>query len=198
LHLGLRELLFDLRNRTNTSIETPHGPPAPSDDRPRHEPANPLVFGELLRRTPVDPRASAFLDLGAGKGRALILAAQHGFRKVVGVERSPRLCRIAEANVARYRARHPGSAIEVDRADAATVQVPADIDVMFLFDPFGADVLAAVIDGICESIRRAPRELHVVYMNPRDVHLFAEAGFTPVYRQGMDGVILRRRAACDS
>ena len=187
LRLALHELLFDVRHRTDTGIEVPE-----------HEPANPLIFAELLRRTPVDPRSSTFLDLGAGKGRALILAARHGFARVLGVERSARLCAIAAANAERWNAAHPGAAIELRCADVREAEVPADVDVVFLFDPFPRRLTAAVAAALGESLRRAPRDLHVVYMNPRHASVLAEAGFETVYAQGMDGVVLRARASSDS
>src|SRR5437870_12063396 len=51
-------------------------------------------FWKLLRSLDL-PRSRGFLDLGAGKGRVLLIAAEYGFRKIVGVEFSPRLCEYA-------------------------------------------------------------------------------------------------------
>jgi Histone methylation protein DOT1 len=42
--------------------------------------------------------SDVFVDIGCGKGRAVCCAARLGVRKVIGVEYSPELCRIAEAN----------------------------------------------------------------------------------------------------
>ena len=51
---------------------------------------------------PID--AYTFVDLGAGMGRAMLLAADYPFRAVVGVELHPTLARIARANLAIWRA----------------------------------------------------------------------------------------------
>ena len=73
----------------------------------------PSVFqGILVRWRRCLPVASAvapidaytFVDLGAGMGRALLLAAAHPFRAVVGVELHPTLARIARSNLALWRA----------------------------------------------------------------------------------------------
>ena len=180
LRLGLSELWFDLRNRTVTGVE-----PA------RHEGTNPLIFAELLSHLGQDAIRGGFLDFGAGKGRALLLAAQHGFTVVVGVEKSAELCSIAEGNIARWRRRRPGHLFDVHHADVADFPIPDDITVGFFFNPFGPDVMHAAIDRILESLSRTPRPFHVVYAHPRFADLFVRAGFTPVYRQGMDGLILR-------
>ncbi len=180
LRLGLSELWFDLRNRTVTGVEPT-----------RHEGTNPLIFAELLSHLGQEVTQGGFLDFGAGKGRALFLAAQHGFTVVVGVEKSAELCSIAEGNIARWPRRQPGLAVDMHHADVVDFQVPDDITVGFFFNPFGPDIMRVAIDRILESLRRTPRPFHVVYAHPRFEDLFVRAGFTPVYRQGMDGVILR-------
>ena len=45
----------------------------------------------------------AFVDMGSGKGRALLVASELPFAKIVGVELSQELHQIAEENVRRYR-----------------------------------------------------------------------------------------------
>src|SRR5260370_23850643 len=46
----------------------------------------------------------SFVDLGCGKGRAVMMASQFHFREVVGVELHAGLARIAEANLATWTA----------------------------------------------------------------------------------------------
>ena len=42
------------------------------------------------------------LDIGAGKGRAIMTSAQHPFRQVLGMELNPRLAAIARTNIATF------------------------------------------------------------------------------------------------
>jgi Histone methylation protein DOT1 len=68
-----------------------------------YAPTRVRYFRAILRALPI-PRDSVFVDLGAGKGRMLLLAAQSGcFRKVVGVEFSAELCRTAEQNIRHFQ-----------------------------------------------------------------------------------------------
>ncbi|GHI82860.1 class I SAM-dependent methyltransferase [Streptomyces xanthophaeus] len=180
LRLALSEVWFDLRHHTDTRMEPP-----------RHEGTNPLVFAEVVAHLPSTARRGRFLDFGAGKGRALLLAASDGFTAVTGVEREGDLCRVAVANAARRQRRFPGATVEVCHGDVLDFAVPDDVSVGFFFNPFGPDVLEIVIGRILDSLGRAPRPFHVVYLHPRHAELFLGAGFTLLYAQGMDGLILR-------
>ncbi|MFC9399093.1 class I SAM-dependent methyltransferase [Streptomyces sp. NPDC057027] len=180
VRLCASELLFDLLHGTDTGI----------DAAARHEAASPLLFAELVRALPADGRR-VLLDLGAGKGRALMLAAEHGFREVVGVEISPEFCVVARANVRRHRRHRPDCRSEVHCANAAGFEIPDRVDTVFLFDPFPEETLRAVVGRLTASIERAPRELHVLYQNPRLAEVLTAAGFVPVYRIGSDGLVLR-------
>src|SRR5713226_561215 len=69
------------------------------------------IMGDNVNYEPVDlelfahgiafvPRVT-FVDLGCGKGRALILAHEAGFRNLIGVEMSPKLAAAARSNLQR-------------------------------------------------------------------------------------------------
>lgn len=101
-----------------------------------------------------------FVDLGCGKGRALLVAAQYRFNAVLGVELSGTLCRIAAANT-RLEPR-----ISVREGDAAEVSYPASPLVVFLYHPFLAPVLRRVLRNLEEQLRRSPRPVFLLYANP--------------------------------
>jgi predicted RNA methylase len=189
LRLALHEVVFDLVHHTDTSIERAeaHRPTA------AHEACNPLIFTELIRHVPFDEH-SAFVDFGSGKGRALLLAAEHGLRRVTGVELSPAYCRIADGNVERFAKGRPGQRIAVVCADAAQFRVPGDVNVALVFDPFGLETVRAVLDRIADSLMQAPRDFYVIYMHPRFASEFMRNGFQIVHDQGGDGMVLHRVA----
>ena len=61
------------------------------------------LIREILDSIPLQPHTFAFVDLGSGKGRAVLVASELPFAKIVGVELSRELHRIAEQNLRRYR-----------------------------------------------------------------------------------------------
>jgi len=70
----------------------------------------PSVFEALVKRW-LKSRPSArveeftFVDVGAGMGRAMLLAARMPFRAVVGAELNPALAKIAQRNLVLWRRR---------------------------------------------------------------------------------------------
>jgi SAM-dependent methyltransferase len=136
-----------------------------------YRPVRAASFQAALRSFKV-PTDGVFVDFGCGKGRALILALDHGFRGVVGVELSAALCDVARRNLAVYRARSGnGASARVVQGDAGRYAVGADDRVFFFYDPFGPDVMRQVVDNIERSYHAQPRPLHLLYTHPvhRDV-----------------------------
>jgi SAM-dependent methyltransferase len=190
LWLGVNELLFDLLHGTATSLEfrrseRGHGP---ADS---YESSNPVLLSRLLNRLPAHARKGAFLDYGAGKGRALLIAARHGFRMAIGIEISPELHATAVRNLRISSRRHLGCTFEVHRGDAAAFEIPDHVTVAYFFNPFGRDVMLAAIGRILESLRRTPREFHIVYLNPVLGDLLVASGFVPLRAPQGEGTIFR-------
>lgn len=134
-----------------------------------YTPTRTRYFREILRDLRV-PRDSVFVDLGAGKGRILLLAARTGcFRKVVGVEFSADLCRIAGRNIDRFRRRDASDAsFEVVHCDAADYAVQPDQNVFFMFNPFDRVVMRPVVERIAHSLRENPRQIWLIYLNVKE------------------------------
>lgn len=137
---------------------------------PGRENYSPVSWPALRRALPRGELGpdDVFLDLGAGKGRMLLIAARRPIRRAIGVEISPELADVARANLRRAASHLPCSKADVVTADAACYRVPDDVSVVHIFNPFSGPVLTAAIDRVLESIDRAPRAVRLVYSNPRE------------------------------
>jgi SAM-dependent methyltransferase len=145
----------------------------------------PRTFDAMLRAVPVDPSQFVFIDIGAGKGRTLLMAARLGFRRVIGVEISPALCETARANARRVRL--PDEArqrIEVCQADAVTFDFPEAPLVIYFFHSFDAQVFSVVLRRLSESMTRRPRKVFFAYLRPEHHALLCAAGFAPLADSG--------------
>lgn len=131
----------------------------------------PSVFEALLRRWRRSPPAAAieettFIDIGAGMGRAMLLAAEKPFRAVMGVELNPVLVRMARRNLAAWRkAGRAVAPMHLVCGDAADFAFPEGASVAFLFNPFGAAVMRRVLRNIEKQFESRPGELDILYVN---------------------------------
>ncbi|HXP82797.1 MAG TPA: class I SAM-dependent methyltransferase [Verrucomicrobiae bacterium] len=124
-----------------------------------------------------------FVDLGCGKGRAMIVATEFPFRSIRGVELSSRLARIARRNLARvgrcFPARPPVAVVE---GNAITFPLPEGKIALFLYHPFGLELLSHLIIEMESFLSRGNGPLYLIYYNP--VHgdvLDASPAFTRWY-----------------
>jgi predicted RNA methylase len=119
----------------------------------------------MLDNVGIAHRDFTFVDLGCGKGRVLLVGSHYPFQRVVGVEISAELSRIARENVLRYR---PPSRkcweVEVQNADVTTFDFPQTNLLVHMYHPFAPTMTAAVLSRLEASLRAKPRKLVVAYL----------------------------------
>ena len=133
---------------------------------------------QKLRDLEIDFQQFTFVDFGSGKGRAVLVAAQLPFRRVVGVEYSESLNQIAIQNLARF----PAKALQCPQidlicSDAAKFSIPDGPLVLFLYNPFGEAVMAQVVQNVSTALKREPRRIVVLYFYGVAAGLWKNAGF---------------------
>ncbi|HEU0224617.1 MAG TPA: class I SAM-dependent methyltransferase [Steroidobacteraceae bacterium] len=169
---------FDRRYQIETSSVVPVAAMNDvAEDLARHavhyEPTTLPKFERAMRALAIDPSRFTFVDYGSGKGRVLLLAARHPFRRVVGVEMSAALHEVAAANVEAFgRGCRLAAPIELHCGDARDFPVPEGNLVAYFYNPFDESVLAEVWGKLHESLRQAPRSLVVIYVNPAHRQVF--------------------------
>lgn len=116
------------------------------------------------------PEPGAFVDLGCGKGRVLLVAAEAGFPRVRGVEFARELCRIARANWDRFQHRAGVATVscEIIESDVATYQMRGDESVYFVFNPFDETILEQVLGNIAASVAARARTVLVLFFHPKE------------------------------
>lgn len=134
------------------------------------------IFGRLVKG-----EQHHFIDIGCGKGRAMVVAAHFGFNKITGIDFSKELCKAATENMEKVKKKFPSINYQVINNDAFYYAIPKDADTIFLFNPFDDTIMAAVVNNIRETIKKTPRKITVIYLNPVHKHLFITAGFNEIY-----------------
>ncbi len=137
-----------------------------ASDRVYYVPSNWLTLHRALPRRDVDSD-DVFIDLGSGKGRmVLAAAARYPFKRVIGVELAEQLHEVARANVASGRLRLHCKDIVLVCSDVLDYEIPDDVTVVFLNNPFRGETFASVIKNLIASADRNPRRITVIYSNP--------------------------------
>ena len=129
-----------------------------------YEAVHPDRFREMVGSLPIDYERFTFVDLGSGKGRALILAAEYPFNRVIGVEFSHELHEVAQRNLANVRSvTRRRERVESVCMDAARFDFPTDPLVVYFLNPFEAPVMNKVLERIRASCDAFPREVLLVF-----------------------------------
>ncbi|HEY7405692.1 MAG TPA: class I SAM-dependent methyltransferase [Candidatus Angelobacter sp.] len=141
--------------------------------------SDPWLFEEMMRALALRIQQSApsmggdvsgglqeftFIDLGSGKGRALLMAAPYGFKRIIGVEFMPEWHRAAEENIRKFAAANPSTPpMESTCIDARDFKFPSGPLVVYLFNSFPEPVFVAVMERLRRSWMENQRPVFVAY-----------------------------------
>jgi SAM-dependent methyltransferase len=141
-----------------------------------YQPTEPALFHEMLSALTIDFREFTFIDLGSGKGRVLLMAADYPFRRIVGIELLPELHRAAQENLSQYKSDSQRCfALETICGDARKFTFPSEPAVLYLFNPLSEAGLIQLTANLDRSLREQPRPLYVLYHNPLLDHVLANS-----------------------
>jgi SAM-dependent methyltransferase len=127
------------------------------------------VVDQWLRTPPLHSiERYTFLDVGAGKGRALLLASQFPFVAVEGIELNEPLANIARANIDLWmRDEHsaPLAPITLHHAGATLQPLPRMHTLAFLFHPFETPLLRRFLRHVETHLALHPHAFDLLYVN---------------------------------
>ena len=124
-------------------------------------------FTATMKVLPIVSGGLTFIDLGSGKGRALLLASLYPFRRIIGVELSEMLHQTALHNIQIFKDnRMECHDIQAICMDAALFNLPAEPILLFLCNPFDDHVMGVVMSCLRESLRKHSRPFYIWYVKP--------------------------------
>lgn len=183
----LRERWRDERSSTSTGFDEALGVETARWTLAGYEPTPPDTFADLLASLPDPIEGATFVDVGAGKGRVLLLAARHPFARVLGLELDGQLVATAKRNLRAVNPDRRVHHVDILHADATEARWPLGPLVVFLYNPFAAAPMEALLDGLEASLRTHPRPCAVGYLNPLYLDVFLRRGWE-VRAEGGEGV----------
>ena len=137
-------------------------------ESPGYDPIPYVCIDAALDSLALDPQRDVFVDIGCGKGRAVVVAATRPFRQVLGIELNELLADQARQQVARARDKLLCQQVQIARADAITFDYPPEMNVIFLWNPFVGTILQQVLDRVRQSCLASPRARTLLYALPED------------------------------
>jgi len=156
-----RERLFDWQHGVETRGRVPPEElvgiaPDARKEASAYAPTPLALMRRIIRKSRVEPSAFTFIDIGCGKGRTLLIAAEYGFKAVVGVEADGGLCDAARKNL-------QSSAAQIVHTDARDFELPSGPLFLYFYDPFGGAVLDEVVRRVAAAAAEPDRAIVVAY-----------------------------------
>jgi SAM-dependent methyltransferase len=146
----------------------------------------PKFIRYLLRDVDLDHRCCTFVDFGSGMGRVLFAAADYPYKKIIGVEFSPELHQIAEANIHSYTNPNQKCFDLTSLCMSADEYALPDGDlVLFFSNPFGPAIMEPVLSNIAAALARSPRNGYILYAKPKSGYLMDRAPYLNKVSEGL-------------
>lgn len=147
-----------------------------------------------LHTGPVYPmKRYTFVDIGAGKGRAMLVASELPFKQVIGVELNPGMAEVAQRNIIHWvgsREADPTARrhapVKLVEQDALEFNFPKTPCVAFLFHPFEAPLMKKLLGRMEKQFAGRAGDLDVLYVNAECAAVFDA---NPAFRKLWFGMV---------
>jgi len=180
---------FDDLCGTDTKLEMPR----PSGT---HVPVSVRAFAAGMSAVRVRHEDFVFVDIGSGKGRALMLASAYPFKRCIGVELDPDWHAIAQKNLTLWHSPSQRCTdLRVFCADATTFDYPREDLFISYYNSLGPQGLVKLLDNLKQSVASHPRRIVFLYSCQDDgdevvkhalLHVWGTQGDT-IHRWGPGG-----------
>lgn len=125
-----------------------------------------LWLRELHPLAPIE--RTVFLDVGAGKGRAMLVASDYPFLRVEGIELNPKLADIARRNISIWESSQQSTMLApvlLHEDDATRRPLPQEPLLAHLFHPFEDRLLRRFLRHVEKDLTAYPRPFDLLYVN---------------------------------
>jgi len=107
---------------------------------------------------------ATYVDVGCGKGRALIKGMTIGFKNLIGVEFVPSIAKQANENLQKSMdSLILNAKCEVVCQDIRTYKYPETDLVLYLYNPFDPIIFQPFLDNLLNDLRANPRKAKIIY-----------------------------------
>lgn len=130
----------------------------------QYEPSHYRILAHIFKKYSFKEQ-DCFVDIGCGKGRTLIFAAEYGCRNIVGVEINKKIFEVLRDNTNSYKNKKK-AAISIYNINALDMVIDRRMNVFFFFNPFHIKIFVYIIKSIIKSYRECPRKILLIFVYP--------------------------------
>ncbi len=125
------------------------------------------LFEELFTKYPFN-YSDHFVDIGCGKGRALMMAALFGCRHIIGIEINDNIYRELMNNYLEWKKYQFMNGVETTLINKSCldVKIENEWNKFFMFKPFNNDVFREVILNIYNAKRESDKTTYIYLYHP--------------------------------
>jgi methylase of polypeptide subunit release factors len=136
-----------------------------------YRPLTEKLFRAAIASVGIDAAQFTFVDIGSGKGKVLFMAAEHPFKRIVGIEYARGLHEVALRNVATYRSKtQKCTDIEPVHGDALEYELPKGPLVLFIFNALAKEIMLELLKKLDSGVAsESARPVLLIYTNVRSV-----------------------------
>ena len=160
-----------------------------------YEAVNYYLLETLLKTFRKLSENTSIIDLGSGKGRAMVVATHFGYTNITGIEFARELCEISSENMKKIQHKFPGIHWKIINDNVENYAIEANDSVFFMFNPFTGEVLRLFLEKLERSCRQFPRTTWFIYASPLYKQLLMNKGYEIMFDKrfmNLEGIIARK------
>jgi hypothetical protein len=136
-------------------------------------------FSLAIKHIPINYKSMCFVDLGSGKGDAILMASNFNFHEIIGVEFVPKLYQISRENIQNKLTEEQQQKVNLLNKDVVNYVFKDIPTVIYLFNPFKEKILRIVLENVNRNIVKS--DVVFVYINPVHIDLLYQFSYKKVY-----------------
>lgn len=136
-------------------------------DNEHYEPTLYSFLEYIFLRHPFSDK-DHFIDIGCGKGRTLIMAAEFGCKNITGCELDFDRYQVLLRNIEQYKKKTcSNTKFNLFNEDAITLELDMSLNRFYFYDPFDLKTFIIVTRRILKSLIENPREIMIFLCSPK-------------------------------
>jgi SAM-dependent methyltransferase len=162
-----------------------------NNDAHENMPSSYYDIKQVLKQIPMPLHEISMLDIGCGSGRVVAFGMLCKLKAIYGVDLEDDAIKIADENCKLLFNKGYKVPYKVTTADATIFQIPDGVNVLYIFNPFGATTMQRCIENIVKYGEKTTEPLYILYRlaafreqfdeHPKFTRLYEEMHYSKKY-----------------